>query len=261
MTHQPKPKMNPSVLEYLADLGPESKARVAKHFSNEVEEFSRLVTKMIATLQSYHARNPMHDEDSPKQVAYGLMTKGTHTLMAGFELALAGYRWEPSIVFRSALEGFATAWDIVHNPARFAVWKAKKQFKSSDSISSVKEATEAVGKLYGHLSNMGVHTNPLNSSPAMILVDGEPQFQCFGFLPSGKEYVRKTEIYISILAAYVFLQLVEFVFHEYAAEPETIRKTHDPSTVLTRVSEKHRKFVEAMGAHFAAIANDESLSF
>jgi len=151
--------MNESVLKYVCEQSAEVKTRLTQHFSSEVEEFSILTAKIIATLQNYNVQNLLHDEGDQKQVAFGLMTKGTNTLMAGFELALAGYMWEPPVLFRSALEVFATAWDIVHNEARFVIWKTGKKFDSTDSISNVKKAIEPFGKLYGYLSYMNVHTS------------------------------------------------------------------------------------------------------
>lgn len=150
--------MESTVLKYLREMSPESRARVTTHFSKEVSEFAFLAAKITETLQHYHARNPQHDENNPKEVAFALMTKGANTLMAGFELVLTGYMWEPPILFRSALEGFAVAWDVVHNDPRFAAWKASKKFDSTDSISNLKKAIEPIGKMYGLLSN-NVHAH------------------------------------------------------------------------------------------------------
>lgn len=46
---------------------------------------------------------PERDGNNPKQVAFGLMTKGTNTLLATFELSLNGYLWEPAILLRTLL--------------------------------------------------------------------------------------------------------------------------------------------------------------
>ncbi len=248
--------MNESVLKYLRELSAEAKARTTSCFSAEVEEFSFLTAKMIETLQCYHSQNPVHDERDPKQIAFGLMTKGANTLMAGFELALTGYKWEPPILFRSALEGFATAWDIVHNKTRFVSWKAGKKFDSTDSISNLKKAIEPVGKMYGFLSNMNVHTSPLNSSPAILVSDLGAKFQFFGLIPAGKENVRKGEIYFALLSAYVYLQLTEIVFHNYSVELETVEKIHGTDSVKTKISARHQRFVDAATQHFKSILED-----
>jgi hypothetical protein len=248
--------MKASVLEYMSDLSPESRARVTKHFSKEVEEFSVLVAKTVDTLQRYHSQNPMHDDGNPKEVAFGLMTKGANTLMAGFELVLTGYMWEPGILFRSALEGFAVAWDLVHTEERFAAWKTRKAFRSTDSISNLKKAIEPVGKMYGLLSNMHVHTNPDSSSPSMFLDDGVRTFQFFGLLRPGKEHLRKTEVCFGIFSAYVCLQLTELVFHSYSAALETIERIPGTDSVRTVVSARHRPFVEAAIEQFRLMAND-----
>lgn len=242
--------MNESVLKYLRELSAEVKARITNYFSSEVEEFSFLTEKMIETLQRYHSQNPIFDQLDSKHVAFGLMTKGANTLMAGFEIVLTGYMWEPPILFRSALEGFATAWDIVNNEARFATWKADKKFDSTDSISNLKKAIEPVGKMYGLLSNMNVHTSPLNSSPAMLVSESGPKFQFFGLTPIGKENVRKGEIYFALLTAYVCLQLTELIFHNYSPGLETIEKIHGTDSARLKVSARHRKFVDAATQHF-----------
>lgn len=225
-------------------------------FSKEVDEFAHLVYRITETLQRYHERNKTHDETNPKEVAFSLMTKGANTLMAGFELVIGGYMWEPPILFRSALEGFAAAWDIVHNPARFDLWKKRKPFQSTDSISNLKKAIGSVGKMYGYLSNMHVHTAPINSSPPMTSAD---TFQFFGLLPEGSEELRKGEVFFALMAAHVCLQLTELVFHAYAAELETIRMIPGTDTVSTVVSERHRPFVEASMNHFRAMAEGKVL--
>lgn len=253
--------MQSTVLKYLRELAPDSKARLTTHFVEEVEEMSALTARVMEALQNYHRINPQHDESNPKQVAFGLMTKGTNTLMAAFELSLCGYLWEPSILMRSALEGFATAWDIVHNESRFALWNTGRKFGSSDSITKVKEAVDVIGPLYGMLSKVNVHTSPLNSSPSMLLTEDSPKFQFFGLVSVGKEHIRKTEVLLCLFVAYICLQLTELVFHQYASELETIEKISDSDMVRTIVSERHRKTVDAMKVHFSQIVNDTSISF
>ena len=253
--------MQDTALNYLRRLAPDSAARLTVHFAAEVEEMSLLVSRAMEALQNYHKTNPQHDPENPKQVAFGLMTKGVNTLMAAFQLSLSGYLWEPSMLLRSALEGFATAWDLVHNPARFEQWKANSKFDSTYSISSVKEVSEEIGKLYGHLSKVNVHTSPLNSSPSMVVADGEPKFQFFGLVSPGEEEIRKTEIYWSLFVSYVCLQLTELVFHQYAVELETIEKIPGKDLVRTKVSERHRVIVDGMKAHFSRIVADPNTSF
>lgn len=248
--------MEAVVLKYLRELSPEARTRVAAHFSNEVGEFAFLAAKITETLQHYHARHPGHDENNPKEVAFALMTKGANTLMAGFELALTGYMWEPPVLFRSALEGFAVAWDLVHNEQRFLTWKSRGKFDSTRSISNLKKAIDPVGEMYGFLSNMFVHTGPLNSSPPMLIVGGEQKFQFFGLLARGKEHLRKGEICFALLAAYICLQLTELVFHDYSFGLETIEKISGTDFVRTVVSPRHRPFVDASMEHFKLMSQD-----
>ncbi len=253
--------MQDTALNYLRQLAPDSTARLTAYFAAEVEEMSLLVSRAMETLQNYYRTNPQQDPENPKQVAFGLMTKGTNTLMAAFQLSLSGYLWEPSILLRSSLEGFSTAWDLVHNPARFEQWKANRKFDSTYSISNVKEVCEEIGKLYGYLSKFSVHTSALNSSPSMVVTDGEPKFQFFGLVAPGKEAIRKTEIYLSLFVSYVCLQLTELSFHQYAVELETIERIQGADLMRTKVSERHRVIVDAMKEHFSKVAADGHASF
>jgi hypothetical protein len=249
-------EMEVAAIQYLRHLSPDTRTRVTSHFSAEVDEFALLVSKLTETLQRYHAVNPKHDPDNPKEVAFGLMTKSANTLVAGFELVLTGYMWEPPILFRSALEGFAVAWDVVHNAPRFAAWKAGKKFESTLSISSLKKTIEPVGKMYGFLSNMHVHTAPLNSSPPMFMNGDDRKFQFFGLLPRGKEHLRKGEVCFALLTAHLCLQLAELVFHKYSSGLETIEYIPDTDLVRTTVSPRHRRFVEASIEHFRLMSQD-----
>lgn len=253
--------MNETVLKYLRELSPGTKARITAHFASEVEEFSLLVGTMIATLQRYHVVNPVYDSGDPKHPAFGLMTKSANSLVAGFELALGGYMWEPPVLLRSALEGCAVAWDIVHNSDRFTIWNSGRKFDATDSISNVKKVIEPVGQLYGFMSNMNVHTKPLNSSPSMLASESGSKFQLFGLTPPGKEIIRKGEIYFALLIAHVCLQLTELVFHRYSAELETIEKIPDTDLVKTRVSARHQRFVDIAKDHFKGQAEGTATCF
>ena len=216
----------------------------------------------METLQSFHKENPVYDENVSKHIAFGLMTKGANTLAAAFELALGGYLWEPSILLRSGLEGFATAWDVVHNKHRFDLWKTRnKKFDSSVSISNVKEVTAVIGKLYGHLSTMNVHTSALNSSPSMVLNEDQPKFQFLGFISEGKESIRRSEIYMCLFVTYICLQLVELVFYKYSRELETIEIVSGADQARTKVSERHRKFVDEFQEYFKRVVEGDTTHF
>ena len=85
----------------------------------------------------------------------------------------------------------------------------------------------------------------------------EMKFQFFGLVPAGREAVRKGEIYFALLMAHIGLQLTELVFHNYAAQLETIERIPGTDTVRTAVSARHRPFVEAAMAHFTAMASGD----
>jgi hypothetical protein len=163
--------------------------------------------------------------------------------------------------FRSALEGCAVAWDIVHNADRFSTWSAGKKFDATDSISNLKKVIEPVGRMYGFMSNMHVHTKPLNSSPPMLASESGPKFQLFGLTPHGKEIIRKGEIYFALLVAHVCLQLTELVFHNYAVELETIEKIPGTDLVRTKVSARHQRFVDIAMDHFRAVSEGTAPCF
>ena len=248
--------MQATVMDYLDRLSVESRSRVSKHFAREVGEFAILSAKLVSTLQRYHSRHLVAEPDNPKQVAFSLMTKGANTLMASFELVLIGYMKEFEVLLRSALEGFAVAWDVVNNADRFNAWKNEKKFDSTESISRLKKEIEPVGKLYGYMSNIHVHTTPKNSAPSMFL-DGESRkFQFFGYLSPKKEHLPKGSVYFNLFSAYVLLQLTELVFYSYCDGFETIEKLPGEDLVRTVVSERHRPFIDAAMNHFRLMAED-----
>ena len=248
--------MHATVQKYIDELSADSRGRVSKHFEREVSEFALLSAKLVRTLQNFHALHPQSDAGNPRQVAFSLMTKGANTLMAAFELILTGYIGEAEVLLRNALERFAVAWDVVHNPDRFAAWKGGKKFDSTDSIARLKKELEPVGKLYGYLSNMHVHTTPLNSSPSMLVVEGAPKFQFFGYLAPGKEHIPKGQVYFALFCGYVLLQLTEIVFHAYSDGLETIEKIPGQDLVRNVVSQRHQEFVAIGVAHFKLMAED-----
>lgn len=236
--------MQEKILEYLNGLSADSKIRVTDHFKEEVEEFSLLISKVLAPLQNYIKINPAAKKDDPELIAYGLMTKGANTLMASFELSLNGYYCEPHILLRNALEVFASAWDIMHNPKRLEAWKKNKNFKSTISITNAKEVNSDIGPFYGMLSNIYTHPSKLNFSPSFVLVEGKPKLQFFGLLRTGKENLRQGEVYLCLIITFMCLQMTELCFHRYSTEHETIEKIPEKLYVKTKVTERHQRFVD-----------------
>jgi hypothetical protein len=251
--------MKETVLKYLNELSPKSKARLTKHFSEEVNEFSILVGHLIAILNNYHSLNPVCNNDDSKPISYEIMRKGANTIIAAFELVLGGYLWEPPILFRNALEGFASAWDITHNKERFQLWNEKKKFKSSDSITNLKKEIKPIGEMYGLLSIMHAHIGPLNASPSFVMSGNEPKIQFAGLIRNGKESTRYGEVYFALMVAYICLQLTELTFYQYSATLETIEKIPDSDYVRTKVNDRHRKFVNAAIEHYKKVIEDPSV--
>lgn len=244
------------IIDYFHRSAPDTRARMIRHYSDEVVEFARLLNMMITLLSRFIAERPQYDKERPYHPAYGLMTKSANTLGAGFELILTGYYWEPPALFRSAVEACAVAWDIVHKPERFNAWRDDKKFKSTDSISNAKEVSEVIGKLYGLQSKMNIHTGPINSSPAMFMTD-KPRAQLFGLVQPGKEYTRKAEVYYALFVTFVCLQLAELTFHMYGDKLETIEILAGKGQARTRVSATHRKFKSEMVEVFRQSAEGE----
>ena len=248
--------------QYLTDLSMDSKRRGLEQFSSEVDEFSILLGKMNQALQRFH-RETSDSAPASKRVAFGLMTKAASTLMAGFELALTGYRWEPSALYRAALEGCAVAWDVVHNAGRLVQWNTDeiKKFNSTHSITRVKDVIAVFGPMYGLLSKMNVHTSPINSSPNMFPgVDGaEPTFQLYGATPPDQEAARSSEIYFSLFVAFICLQLTELVFYQHATDLETMERVPGQLLMKSKVSDRHRAFVDEMKRVFQKMIEGELL--
>jgi hypothetical protein len=232
---------------------------MTSYYHDEVVEFSLLISKIIVPLQNYYRTKFSGDTKSPEFIAYGIMTRAANTLMAAFELTLIGYFWEPPILFRNALEGFATAWDILHNTDRFFTWKDDKKFDSTDSISNLKKEIKPVGKLYGMLSNMYAHIKQNNAAPSSLLSGDEAKLQFFGFVGSGKEKIRKGGVYLAIIVAFICLQVTEMSYHQYSAELETIEILPGTNRARTKVSARHRKFVHTATEHFRMVQDDPSI--
>lgn len=253
--------MQERIKRYLNELTADSKKRVTDYFKEEVDEFSLLISKIIIPLNNYISIIEAPEKDDPKFIGYGLMTKGANTLMAGFELSLNGYLWEPPILLRNALEGFASAWDIVHNPKRLELWKDNRSFKSSGSITNAKEIIPVIGSFYGLLSNMYTHITQLNASPSFVLVDDNPKLQFFGLIRNGKEKIRQGEIYLCLIITFMCLQMAELCFHQYLNEFETIEKIPGKLYVKIKVTERHKKFVDKAMALFQELIDNPSGKF
>lgn len=245
--------MQKTVAEYFELSGRDTRSRMTVHFDPEVKEFVRLISALITLLGRFNVAKPQYDKKSPYHAALGLMTKGANTLGAAFELSLSGYLWEPPALLRVALETFAVAWDIVHNPKRFQTWNVGKKFDSTSSISNAKEVSDAIGNLNGLLSKMNIHISPLNSSPAMFQAD-QPKIQLFGLIQPGKENARQPEIYLSLFVTFICLQLTELTFYQYAECLETIQILPDGAGAQNRVSDTHKVFVNEMESVFRRLA-------
>ena len=253
--------MQETIIKYLNELSADSKKRVTEYFKEEVEEFSLLISKIISPLQNYISITKAPEKDDSKFIGYGLMTKGVNTLMASFELSLNGYFWEPPNLLRNALEGFASAWDIIHNPKRLELWKDHKSFKSTVSITNAKEINRVIGPLYGLLSNIYTHTSPLNASPSFVLLEDNPKLQFFGLIRNGKENIRQSEIYLCLIITFICLQMTELCFHQYSTEHETIEKIPGKLYVKTKVTKRHQRFVDTAMKLFKDMIDNPSSTF
>ena len=181
--------------------------------------------------------------------------------MAAFELSLNGYFWEPPILLRNALEGFTSAWDIIHNPKRFEIWKDNKKFKSTDSISNAKEINQIIGHLYGLPSNMYTHIKQKNASPSIVIVEEKLKLQFFGLIRNGKESIREGEIYLCLIVTYMCLQMAEISFFKYSNELETIEVIPGKQFVKSKVTDRHKRFVDKSLMIFKDLADNPKGKF
>ena len=253
--------MQDQILNYLTSSGPDSRSRMVDTYREETVEFSRLLALMIDPLTNFMKANPTNDPARPFHAAYGLLTKGANTLGAAYELILSGYLWEPPALFRIVVESCAVAWDITTNPDRYQLWLAGKKFQSTDSIGSAKSVIADIGRLYGLLSQMNVHTSVLNASPAMFLSDGTPKFQLLGLVPSGKEVARKSDVYHALFITYICLQLTEAVFWKHSSRLETLEPIAGTEFAQSTVSATHRQFADQAIRAFQDLVNDTTIAF
>tara|TARA_R110002073_G_scaffold314364_1_gene486639 strand:+ start:120 stop:884 length:765 start_codon:yes stop_codon:yes gene_type:complete len=245
-----------SVASYFEKHAPDTRLRLLECYRDEAEEFSVLSNVMITILGRFDDAHPEHTLETPYSPAYGLMVKAVNTLGAAFELTLCGYWWEPPGLMRTAIETFAVGWDIVHNPTRFTEWKNDRKFKSTISISNVGEVIPNIGRLYGLLSDLHVHTSPLNSSPFMFRGEPDPKFQLFGYVPNGKEDSQKSQIYYNLFVAFICTQITELTFVNYSQHFETIEKVPGTNEARTKVTDRHRRFADAAQIAFKEMASE-----
>jgi hypothetical protein len=58
-----------------------------------------------------------------------------------------------------------------------------------------------------------------------------------------------------MFVTYICLQLTELVFYQCACELETVEKVPGADLMRTKVSERHRRFVDAMKSHFVQLVS------
>lgn len=247
-------------LTYINQLSANSRKRISSVFEDEIEEICYLLSKQVSVLDNYLEQAGNLTNDKPYNVAFGIMYKSATSIMASLELTINGYKWEPITLLRNSLEGCASAWDIVHNPSQFELWKEDK-FNSPKSITNLNKEFCSIGKMYGLLSNMYVHTSPLNASPSMYMNEGKAELQKYGYLPTGKEDIQKSEIYFVLLVSFVCLQLTEVTFWKYSDKLETIKLIPGRNAVQVNVSKRHRMFVDNSLAHFTRVVSGEIPGF
>ena len=248
--------MTTKTQRYLFETGPECKQRITRAYPLEVASFTHLVDLLRTTLAEFVYSKASEQAPPAHSIAFGIMLKSANTLMAGFELCLSGYHWEPPILFRSALEGCAAAWDIVNNEKSLRLWQSDKSFKSCDSITQLSKLDPFYGKWWGIQSNFNVHTSQANGNPTFFYTpDGQTEFQMYGFVPEGKEESRRYVIEASIVSALACLHLAEWVFHEYLSEPaETVVVGRD-GKIYKRVTEEHERHIAAFHQTCALLSN------
>lgn len=229
--------------EYLTKDGPECKRRLTHVYAKEVVEFNYLVRKQLDPLNAFSQKGEESEQVMGRAYAYGLMYKSANTLMAAMELALSGYRWEPPILHRNALEGCAVAWDLVFNEKSFQRWQNNKHFKSTDSVGRLFKVDEFYGWIWGRLSNMTVHTTKENARPPLFRTPRGLIYQPFGYIRQGEEEAARYTVESTIMAAHACLLLTEVVFEPFVTDPEATAKTNE-GFATRKITERHQVFVD-----------------
>lgn len=231
---------------YLFENGNECRQRISQAYPLEIASFIHLIDLLRTTLAEFLYNKTTEHPPEAHIIASGIMLKSANTLMAGFELCLSGYHYEPPILFRSAVEGCAAAWDIVTNEHTLRMWQGKKMFKSCDSIARLNKIDPFYGKWWGLQSNSNVHTTQINGTPTIFYTpDQKMEFQMFGFVPTGKEESKRYVIESAIVAALACLHLVERVFFEYLSEPPETVVIGQDGKLYKKVTEQHEQYIVA----------------
>ncbi len=96
----------------------------------------------------------------------------------------------------------------------------------------------------GLFSDMHTHIKQENASPSFVFEEGKPELLFFGLIRNGKENIREGEIYLCLIVTYMCLNMAELCFHQHSNEFETIEKIPEKQYVKTKVTNRHKKFVD-----------------
>lgn len=129
------------------------------------------------------------------------------SLVGGLDLMRNGYRLQPGLLLRNAIELCATVLDIWMNGDQFDALK-QGRMKSAKSITAASKAVPLFGKRYGLFSDMSVHVSDLHTTDGRIARYTDPT-----------EIPLHMNTFLSHMVLWAILVVSELVFFSVVETP------------------------------------------
>lgn len=118
-------------------------------------EFSRVAGNVVPALVA-----AVRSGDALRKTCGELVGNANQTIMAALELTRLGYRLQPCILLRNAVETISMALYLFQNPGEHGKYLAGK-VKSQSTIGEASKVVPNLGQLWGMLSEQFAHVSPL----------------------------------------------------------------------------------------------------
>lgn len=118
-------------------------------------EFSRVAGNVVPALVA-----AVRSGDALRKTCGELVGNANQTIMAALELTRLGYRLQPCILLRNAVETISVALYLFQNPGERGRYLAGK-VKSQSTIGEASKVVPNLGQLWGMLSEQFAHVGPL----------------------------------------------------------------------------------------------------
>ena len=118
-------------------------------------EFSRVAGNVVPALVA-----AVRSGDTIRKTCGELVGNANQTIMAAIELTRLGYRLQPCILLRNAVETVSMALYLFQNPEEHGKYSAGK-VKSQSTIGEASKVVPNLGQLWGTLSEQFAHVGPL----------------------------------------------------------------------------------------------------